>query len=59
MSEYYNPDNLPVIPPLPKPPARPADGAVAICGQCGIRITPVMGYVCPNTSCPVFTKATC
>lgn len=56
---YYNPDNLPVIPPLPVMPTRPADGAVAICGACGMRILAVMGYVCGRTDCPCFLKATC
>ena len=57
--KIYNPDNLPVIQPLPEPQKKPSDGAIAICGQCGMRIFPVMGYVCPNASCPVFMKSTC
>ena len=55
----YNHDNPPVIPPLPECPKRPADGAIAICGKCGIRILPVMGYSCGRTDCPVFPKVTC
>ena len=60
MSEvkWPNPDNLPVIPPLPTVPPRPADGAVAICGQCGLRLLPVMGYVCFSTNCPIQPKVT-
>lgn len=54
----YNPDNLPVIPPLPETPKRPADGAIAICGKCGIRILPVMGYSCGHMDCPLFLKVT-
>ena len=55
----YNPDNLPVIEPLPARTVGPADGAVAICGKCGMRILPVMGYVCGSIDCPVFQKFTC
>lgn len=55
----FNPDNLPVIPRLPEPAPRPADGAVAICGACGLRILPVMGYVCGRLDCPCFLQVTC
>jgi hypothetical protein len=54
----YNPEGLPIIPPLDPMPTRPVDGAVAICGQCGLRILPVMCYVCPSSNCPVFFKVT-
>lgn len=54
-----SPDGLPIIPPLQPTPQRPVDGAVAVCGQCGLRILPVMGYVCPASNCPVFVKFTC
>ncbi len=47
-----NPDGLPVIKPLPESPNVPADGAVAICGQCGIRILKIMSYYCANPRCP-------
>lgn len=57
--KIYNPDNLPVIEPLQESPKPSYDGAVAICGVCGMRIMPVMGYVCPNARCPVFVKSTC
>lgn len=52
-------DGLPVIPPRDPLPQRPADGAVAICGLCGLRVMPVMGYVCSNPRCGVFPVATC
>lgn len=51
---------LPVIPPLPEPAAPPpVDGAVAVCGLCGLRITPIMGYVCSHPRCGVFPRVTC
>jgi len=53
----HNPDNLPVIPPLSETPKRPADGALAICGKCGTRILPVMGY-CRHMDCFLFLKVT-
>ena len=36
-------------------PIRSAPGPhepVAICGQCGLQIMRVMGYVCPHARCP-------
>lgn len=51
-------DGLPIIPGRPEQPAGPADGAVAQCGVCGLRITPVMGYVCSNPRCGVFPQVT-
>lgn len=59
MTNFPNPDNLPVIPPIPPRPNSPADGAIAICGECGLRILPVMGYVCGNSRCPAFPRVTC
>jgi len=59
MSTQYNDEGLPIIPPLPEMPRGPADGAIAICGQCGLRIMPVMGYVCGNSRCPIFPQVTC
>lgn len=52
-------DGLPIIPGRPEHPAGPADGAVAQCGVCGLRIMPVMGYVCSNPRCGVFPVVTC
>ena len=49
-------DDLPVIPPLPEPPI---DGAVAICGECGIRLLSVMHYYCNHPRCPCFPRITC
>ena len=54
---YYNPDNLPVIPPLPANYTRPADGAIMLCGACGMRILQVMGYVCQQPDCPVIARS--
>lgn len=49
-----NPKKLPVIPPLPpeQPPTEP-NAAVAICGECGIEIRPVMHYACLSNRCPL------
>lgn len=53
----YTADGLPIIPPLPLPPTRPADGAIAQCGECGIRIpSGAWGYVCSRTRCPIFPR---
>lgn len=52
-------DNLPIIPGLPEPAPQPADGAIAQCGVCGLRIMPVMNYVCTNPRCGVFPRVTC
>jgi hypothetical protein len=56
---HLSPDGLPIIEPL-APAGRPApDGAIAVCGACGLRLMPVMGYVCPRNNCPCFPRATC
>lgn len=57
--EKRTPDGLPIIPPLPTLWPRAPDGAIAVCGECGLRIQPVMGYVCGNMRCPVFLRVTC
>ena len=50
-----NPEGLPIIP--PREPAKvAADGAIAICGACGMRLFPVMGYSCSRDDCPVFPQ---
>ena len=54
-----NEEGLPIIPPIADKPQFPADGAVAICGVCGLRILPVMHYVCTEPNCGVFPKVTC
>lgn len=59
ISHEKNHEGLPIIPPLRPEPSRPADGAVAICGECGRRILAVECYSCPNDRCPVQPKATC
>lgn len=53
-------DGLPIIPPLPDwpPPPQAPDGAIAVCGQCGLRLMRVMGYVCAHPRCPVFPRVT-
>jgi len=55
----HDEEGLPIIGPRWVPPPRPADGAIAVCGQCGLRIKPVMGYVCSQPLCPVFPQVTC
>lgn len=54
-------DGLPIIQPIkPGAPHRAPDGTIAVCGQCGMRIMPVMGYVCPRPNCPCgFRGVTC
>lgn len=54
-----NDEGLPIIPPLKKQPERPPDGAIAICGVCGLRLKPVMNYACPRSDCPCFAVVTC
>lgn len=51
--QKYTDDGLPIIHPIKNPTVpSPVDGAVAVCGQCGLRIMRVMGYVCPHANCP-------
>ncbi len=48
------PDDVPVIPRLPEwhyPPTDP-NPVVSVCGECGLCIRRVMGYVCGNPRCP-------
>lgn len=52
---------VPVIPKI-KPfrdvfpsPHKPA----AVCGECGMEMMSVMGYVCPRGNCPCFPRVTC
>ena len=55
----HNYEGLPIIPPKRPQPQSPTDGAVAICGECGLRITKVMSYVCTKPNCPCFPQITC
>lgn len=55
----FNHEWLPVIQPRQPMPPVPADGAIAICGACGLRIYPVMHYVCTRPDCGVFPQVTC
>lgn len=49
---------IPLIEPLPSAPG-PHD-PVAICGQCGLELKRVMGYVCSHSRCPTgLGGATC
>lgn len=42
---------VPIIP--PNTPHGPGpDPTVAICGECGLELKRVMGYVCTNHNCP-------
>ena len=50
--------NLPVIPPLTDEQKRAIDNPnpnppVAKCGQCGMVLQQVMGFVCGNNYCPI------
>lgn len=60
--QTYTEDGLPIIQPIKRWPSRESapDGAVAVCGVCGLRIMPVMGYVCQRSDCPCgFGPVTC
>lgn len=51
---------VPVIPALP--PSLPnvdPNPVVAQCGECGLMLRMVMGFVCPSYRCPVQPKVTC
>ena len=52
--KHINEEGIPIIPRLPDHVGRTFDPhrVVAICGECGLRLTAVMGYVCSNTRCP-------
>ena len=53
---------IPIIPKLPPADPGPYDPnpVVAICGECGLRIQRVMGYVCQHPRCPTgLGGATC
>ncbi len=52
--------DVPVIPPLEGPdlPCDP-NPVVAKCGQCGLNLHRVMGYVCSHPRCPCFPRVTC
>ena len=59
--QLVNP-SVPVIPPLTEDEKRRRDnpnGPVAQCGQCGLELMAVMGYVCQDPYCPVFSRTTC
>ena len=47
---------IPVIPKLPEPnpfeQLNPHNPVVAVCGECGLELCKVMGYVCFNPRCP-------
>ncbi len=47
---------IPVIPKLPDdiydPNRYDPNRTVAVCGQCGMELKGVMGYVCPQPRCP-------
>jgi hypothetical protein len=59
VSDTVNEEGLPIIMPIPEPKPMPADGAIAICGLCGLRIKAVMHYSCSYPRCPIFVKVTC
>ncbi len=39
-------------------PATPPSVSKSTCSRCGLELSGVMGYVCTNTQCPTFTRAT-
>ena len=45
-------DDLPVFTPIPRMPPG-SNEPVAKCGECGMLLCQVMGYVCPRSNCPV------
>lgn len=52
-------DNLPVIPPRTQPiDPCPFNRNVAKCGQCGLILQQVMGYVCNHPNCPTGLSGT-
>lgn len=65
MTDYVerNGRRIPVIPKLPEstqPESTDPHAPVAICGECGLEIYRVMGYVCGNSRCPTgFRGPTC
>lgn len=50
---------VPLIPPLPNKYQTIRTDTIAVCGQCGLEIKQIMGYVCSQSNCPVFLKVTC
>ena len=46
----------PVVPQFPDPPGLSEKPR---CKKCGMQLESVMGYVCGDTHCPTFLKATC
>lgn len=53
---------VPLIPKRPTP-ITPTPGdpnpIVAVCGECGLDLRAVMGYVCSHSNCPCFARVTC
>ena len=45
---------IPIIPKLPEDynPNPDPNPTVAVCGECGLHLKSVMGYVCSNVRCP-------
>jgi hypothetical protein len=58
---YQDSDAPPATAPSPPylTPPEPENAAVPVCDQCGLRLAPVMGYVCGRQDCKIFMKATC
>jgi hypothetical protein len=50
---------VPVIPAIPTPKDKGPNPVVAICGECGLELHRVMGYVCSRENCPCFPRITC
>lgn len=43
---------VPLIPKLPELPPHQPNPVVAVCGECGIELHQIMGYVCNRPRCP-------
>lgn len=57
----FNPEpkRLDAPPSLPQFPDPPGSFDKPRCPKCGMQLESVMGYVCGDTYCPTFIKATC
>ncbi|QJR01749.1 hypothetical protein HH800_05795 [Sphingobium yanoikuyae] len=51
---------VPLIPAKPKVPAAPfnPNRTVSVCGECGLEMKAVMGFVCSRANCPCFPQVT-
>ena len=49
---------VPLIPAKQRPfrDPFPHNGTVSVCGECGMEMKRVMGFVCPRSNCPCFLQ---